>query len=126
MNIGRLFVSLYLLGATCLINPLPTRLSPSDFSLFGIALGAIVTSGERRRIRLLPMASELGISERKIRQLLLLGMPHTQLQGVIWFEPSRVHAWLDKFNRTSRAPGIKRTRGMKLAQVTETEEDVGK
>jgi hypothetical protein len=27
------------------------------------------------------MASELGISERKIRQLLLLGMPHTQLQA---------------------------------------------
>jgi hypothetical protein len=72
------------------------------------------------------MASELGISERKIRQLLLLGMPYTQLQGVIWFEPARVHAWLDKFNRTSRAPGIKRTRGMKLAQVTETEKDAGK
>src|SRR5271165_5976617 len=51
------FVSLYLLGATCLINPLPTRLSSSDFSLFGIGLGALITSGERRRIRLLPMAS---------------------------------------------------------------------
>jgi hypothetical protein len=121
-----LFVSLYLLGATCLKNPLPTRLSPSDFSLFGVGLGAVITSGERRRIRLLPMASELGISERKIRQLLLLGMPHTQLQGVIWFEPSHVHAWLDKFNRTSRAPGIKRTRGMKLPQVTKTEGDAGK
>jgi hypothetical protein len=126
MDIRRVFfASLYLLGATSL-NPLPTRFSPSDFSLFGIGLGALVTSGERRRIRLLPMASELGISERKIRQLLLLGMPHTQLQGVIWFEPSRVHAWLDKFNRTSRAPGIKRSRGMKLAQVTETEEGAGK
>jgi len=120
-----LFVSLYLLGATYPINPFPTRLSPSDFSLFGIGLGAVITSGERRRIRLLPMASELGISERKIRQFLLLGMPHTQLQGVIWFEPSRVHSWLDKFNRTSRAPGIKRTRGMKLPQVTKTEEDAG-
>ena len=121
-----LFVSLYLLGATCLINPLPTRLSQSDFSLFGIGLGAIITSGERRRIRLLPMASELGISERKIRQLLLLGMPHTQLQGVIWFEPSRVHAWLDKFNRNSRAPGVKRTRGIKLAQITSTDGDASK
>jgi len=127
MNIRRLlFVSLYLLGAAGLMNPLPTRLAPSDFSLFGIGLGAVITSGERRRIRLLQMASELGISERKIRQLLLLGMPHTQLQGVIWFEPSRVHAWLDKFNRSSRAPGIKRTRGVKLAQVTNTEEDAGK
>jgi len=115
MNIRRLlFVSLYLLGAACLTNPLPTRLAPSDFSLFAIGLGAVITSGERRRIRLLQMASELGISERKIRQLLLLGMPHTQLQGVIWFEPSRVHAWLDKFNRTSRAPGIKRVRGLKV------------
>ena len=72
------------------------------------------------------MATELGISERKIRQLLLIGIPHTQLQGVIWFEPSRVHAWLDKFNRTSRAPGIKRTRGVKLSQVTNTEGDAGK
>ena len=121
-----LFVSLYLLGAAYLTNPLPTRLTPSDFSLFGIGLGTVITSGERRRIRLLAMASELGISERKIRQFLLLGMPHTQLQGVIWFEPSRVHAWLDKFNRKSRAPGIKRTRGMKLPQVTKTEEDAGK
>jgi hypothetical protein len=72
------------------------------------------------------MASELGISERKIRQLLLLGMPHTQLQGVIWFEPSRVHAWLDKFNRNSRAPGVKRTRGIKLAQITSTDGDASK
>src|SRR6516164_4588301 len=90
MSIRLLFVSLYLLGTAYLINPLPTHLAPSDFSLFSIGLGAVITSGERRRIRLLPMASELGISERKIRQFLLLGMPHTQLQGVIWFEPSRV------------------------------------
>jgi hypothetical protein len=64
------------------------------------------------------MASELGISERKIRQLLLLGMPHTQLKGLIWFEPSRVHAWLDKFDRKGRAPGIKRTRGVKINKGT--------
>jgi hypothetical protein len=121
-----LFFALYFLGTTWLVGPLATHFSPSDFSLLGIGLGVVIASAERRRIRLRPMASELGVSERKIRQLLLLGMPHTQLQGVIWFEPSRVHAWLDKFNRDSRAPGIKRTRGIKLAQITRTDEDASK
>jgi hypothetical protein len=60
------------------------------------------------------MADELGISERRIRQLLLLGMPHTQLEGLIWCEPDLVHSWLDKFNRKSRLPGVKRTRGTRL------------
>jgi hypothetical protein len=102
------------------------QFAPARFNSTDCDMRNLGERSKRRRIRLIPMASELGISERKIRQLLLLGMPHTQVQGVIWFEPSRVHGWLDKFNRTSRAPGIKRTRGMKLAQVTETKEDAGK
>lgn len=68
----------------------------------------------RRRVRLKTMAAELQISDRKIRQLLPLGLPHTQVQGLIWCEPELVHAWLDKFNRKGRAPGIKRTRGIKI------------
>lgn len=72
----------------------------------------------RQRIRLKAMAVQLQISERKMRALLPLGIPHTQLGGLIWFEPSEVHAWLDKFNRKSRAPGIKRTRGIKIGNGT--------
>jgi hypothetical protein len=60
------------------------------------------------------MAIELGISERKIRRLLVLGMPYCQVEGVIWCEPAKVHVWLDKFNRDGRAPGVKRVRGMKV------------
>jgi hypothetical protein len=73
-----------------------------------------LTPSARRRVRLKAMANELQISDRKFRDLLLLGMPHTQLGGLLWFEPSEVHAWLDKFNRKSRTPGIKRIRGVKI------------
>jgi hypothetical protein len=72
----------------------------------------------RRRVRLKAMAAELQISDRKIRQLLPLGLPHTQLEGLIWCEPDLVHAWLDKFNRKNRAPGVKRTRGVKINKST--------
>jgi hypothetical protein len=117
MSIFRLLLlSVYFLVATCLASPLTARYSSADFPL-SVAVGGVIASGERRRIRLLPMASELGISERKIRQLLLLGMPHTQLQGVIWCEPAKVHAWLDKFDRQGRAPGVKRVRGMKVPKA---------
>jgi len=74
--------------------------------------------GERRRLRLIPMAHELGISDRKFRELLLLGIPHTQLGGILWFEPAEVHAWLDKYHRKGRAPGVKRTRGIKLPKAS--------
>jgi hypothetical protein len=60
------------------------------------------------------MAKELEVSIRKFRELQTLGMPYTQLQGVIWFEPEKVHAWLDSFNRKGSS-GIKRVRGLKLA-----------
>jgi hypothetical protein len=69
----------------------------------------------RRRVRLIAMARELGISDRKFRELLPLGVPYTQLQGILWFEPSEVHAWLDKFHRKGRPPGVKRSRGVKVA-----------
>jgi len=67
------------------------------------------------------MAAELQISDRKFRELLPLGIPHTRLGGLLWFEPDEVHAWLDKFNRKNRAPGIKRTRGVKINKGTAAE-----
>jgi hypothetical protein len=68
---------------------------------------------ERRRIRLKTMAAELGISVRAFRTLFAMGMPCTQLQGIIWFEPDKVHKWLDQFNATG-SPGIKRTEGFRV------------
>jgi len=76
------------------------------------------TQPERRRVRLIPMAKELGISDRKFREFLPMGIPYTELQGILWFEPAAVHAWLDKFNRKGRAPGIKRIRGIKIAEAS--------
>jgi len=76
---------------------------------------------ERRRLRLIPMARELQVSDRKFRELLPLGLPYTQVQGILWFEPSEVHAWLDKLHRKGRPPGIKRTRGVKVPKEVPTE-----
>jgi hypothetical protein len=53
------------------------------------------------------MADDLGVSIRKFREFQTMGMPYTQLQGVLWFEPELVHKWLDKFARNGR-PGVKR------------------
>lgn len=77
-------------------------------------MNTVTVPGERRRVRLIPMAQELGISDRKFREFLPMGIPFTQINGVIWFEPAEVHAWLDKFHRKGRPPGVKRTRGIKL------------
>ena len=70
----------------------------------------------RRRLRAQEMAEDLNVSIRKFREFITLGMPLTQLQGIQWFEPERVHAWLDKFNRKG-SPGVKRVRGIKVAEV---------
>jgi hypothetical protein len=61
------------------------------------------------------MAAELGISIRKFRELMTLGAPICQVQGVIWIEPEKFHTWLDKFERKG-TPGIKRTLGVKLTR----------
>lgn len=61
----------------------------------------------RERVRAHAMAEQLGISIRKFRKIQTLGMPYTQVQGVLWFEPVLVHKWLDKFARNGK-PGIKR------------------
>jgi hypothetical protein len=66
---------------------------------------------ERRRVRSKTMAKELEISLRTFRLLLTQGMPLTQLDGIQWFEPREVHAWLDQF-KTNGAPGIKREKGV--------------
>ena len=76
-------------------------------------------AGERRRLRLIPMAKELGISDRKFREFLSMGIPFTQINGILWFEPAEVHAWLDQYRRKGRNPGIKRTRGIKLPKKAE-------
>jgi hypothetical protein len=72
-----------------------------------------LSGNPRRRVRARLMAEDLGISIRKFREIQTLGMPYTQLQGVLWFEPALVHKWLDKFARKG-APGIKRGRAIRL------------
>jgi hypothetical protein len=67
----------------------------------------------RRRVRSKKMIEELDVSERKFRDFIGLGMPYTKLQGVLRFEPEKVHAWLDKCNRTGR-PGVKRIKGISV------------
>ncbi len=65
------------------------------------------SSNSRRRVRAKVMADDLGVSIRKFREIQTMGMPYTQVQGVLWFEPELVHKWLDKFARKG-TPGIKR------------------
>ena len=74
-----------------------------------------ISSNPRRRVRAKVMAEDLDVSIRKFREIQTLGMPFTQVQGVLWFEPALVHEWLDKFARKG-TPGIKRTRGVKLTR----------
>jgi hypothetical protein len=70
-----------------------------------------LSNNPRRRVRAQVMAADLGISIRKFREIQTLGMPFTQVQGVLWFEPVLVHEWLDKFVRKG-TPGIKRGKGV--------------
>jgi hypothetical protein len=74
----------------------------------------------RHRVRSHAMAEQLGISIRKFREIQTLGMPFTQVQGVLWFEPASVHAWLDKFARKG-TPGIKRQRTVNVNQKGEAQ-----
>ena len=75
----------------------------------------------RKRVRLIPMAAELGVSDRKFREFLPMGMPHTKLGGILWFEPDEVHEWLDRFHRKGRPPGVKRVRGIKVPKEVEAQ-----
>jgi hypothetical protein len=47
-------------------------------------------------------------------------MPHTALHGIIWFEPSEVHEWLDNFHCAGRKKGIKRMKGVKITEENGT------
>lgn len=67
----------------------------------------------RRRVRKQPMMLELDVSQRTFQKLMIMGMPRTEVGGILWFEPDKVHAWLDKFNRIG-APGVRRVKGLKL------------
>jgi hypothetical protein len=59
------------------------------------------------------MAKELEISVRRFRELHAMGLPHTRVGATLWYEPAKVHEWLDRFNRLG-TPGQKRIRGCKL------------
>jgi hypothetical protein len=50
-----------------------------------------VLEKSRRRVRAKEMAEELGVSPRKFREIVTLGMPYTRLEGILWFEPEKVH-----------------------------------
>jgi hypothetical protein len=63
----------------------------------------------RRRVRSKEMAAELKVSPRKFREIVILGMPYTRVGGILWFEPDKVHAWLDQFNRIGKM-GVKRVK----------------
>ena len=67
----------------------------------------------RRRVRKKTMMAELEVSQSTFQTLMVHGMPFTEFRGLLWFEPAKVHAWLDKFNRIG-APGVKRTKGLKI------------
>jgi hypothetical protein len=62
------------------------------------------------------MARELGISIRRLREIHTMGLPFTQIGQIIWYEPSEVHKWLDRFARKG-APGVKRIKGIRVAEV---------
>jgi hypothetical protein len=62
------------------------------------------------------MARELRISIRRFREIHAMGLPYTQVGKIIWYEPSEVHKWLDRFARKG-APGVKRTKGIRVAEV---------
>jgi predicted DNA-binding transcriptional regulator YafY len=64
------------------------------------------TIASRERVRAHEMAKRLGVSVRKFYEIKALGMPYTELQGILWFEPEEVHRWLDRFARKGE-PGAK-------------------
>jgi hypothetical protein len=72
-----------------------------------------VKASGRQRVRFDEMAAQLGISTRLFRQMVTKGIPCTRFKGIIWFEPEKVHEWLDQFN-TEGGPGIKRQRGFQI------------
>jgi hypothetical protein len=79
----------------------------------------------RRRVRAHVMAQELGISLRRFREIHTMGLPYTQVGKIIWYEPSEVHKWLDRFARKG-GPGVKRIKGMKVAESTTAPVKAGK
>jgi hypothetical protein len=55
------------------------------------------------------MMEQLEVSQGTFQSLMRKGMPYTRLGNIVWFEPAKVHAWLDRFNRTG-APGVRYNR----------------
>jgi hypothetical protein len=64
----------------------------------------------RQRVRKKAMMDELDVSQTVFQKMMVSGMPYTRFKGLVWFEPDKVHAWLDKFNRVG-APGVRRLKG---------------
>jgi hypothetical protein len=67
----------------------------------------------RRRVRKKTMIEELDVSQSTFQKMMIAGMPYTRYKGTTWFEPEKVHAWLDRFNRLG-SPGVRRVKGMKV------------
>jgi hypothetical protein len=83
---------------------------------FLVCVGMLTT--EQRRVRPQAFAKELNISIRKLRELFTLGAPITKVQGLVWVNPEKFYAWLDKFERRG-TPGIKGRRGVNAPKVTD-------
>ncbi len=60
----------------------------------------------RERVLAKEMAAQLKMKLRAFHKIKTYGMPFTQIGGMIWYEPAKVHAWLDKFEREG-APGVR-------------------
>jgi hypothetical protein len=51
--------------------------------------------------RLKHMAAELQVSRASVRMMIASGMPAIQRGRLLWLDPEKVHAWLNKFERNS-------------------------
>lgn len=64
------------------------------------------TTVVRERLLAKEMAAQLKMKLRAFYKLKTYGMPYTQVGGMVWYEPYKVQAWLDTFERTG-TPGTR-------------------
>jgi len=81
-----------------------------DHLLILLTLIGMLTT-EQRRVRPKEFAQELKISLRKLRELFTLGAPITKIQGLVFINPDKFYAWLDRFERKG-GPGVFQRRGV--------------
>jgi hypothetical protein len=75
---------------------------------------ATLSAEPRTRVRKHTMMKQLDVSQRTFQTLMIHGMPYTRFRGLLWFEPAKIHAWLDRFERIG-GPGIRRRKGQRDA-----------